>query len=135
MQKMSDVSNQSGNYVVSYKEKYHVGIVNFKMNNLSDEISQLDDGRFYRRFSLPCGKGVVVNITVFGESKYLKRLKRNNSYKVSAIIMKKTIANGSVREFYNIDFDLVRPSVPVSAKLKVVQQVAKKEEGKIIPCP
>ena len=105
------------------------------MNNLSDEISKLDDGRFYRRFSLPCGKGVFVNITVFGEPKYLRRLKRNNSYKVSAIIMNKTITNGSVRKFYNIDFNLVRPSTPVSALLKVVQQVAKKEEGKIIPCP
>lgn len=126
---------QSGKYVVSYRKKYHVGIVEFKLSNLSEEINKLDDGRYFRRTALPCGKGTVVNVTVFGELKYLRRLQKNKSYKVGAAITEKTIANGNVRKFYNLDLSLVHPDSNVVAEIKVTQQVSKKETGKIFKCP
>lgn len=134
MTKLAEAFKESGKYITSYDIKYHIGIIDFKLSNLSEEISIIG-AKFYKRTAIPCGKGAVVNITVFGELKFLRKLKSNNTYKVNAIIMKKTIHNGSVKEFYNLDLELVHPKSKIDAKVKITQKVSKKETGRVFSCP
>lgn len=136
MTQIAQAFAKTGKTVVSYNEIYDIGIVELKLSNLSDEISKLNDSRQYRRFSLPCGQGAVVNVTIFAkEYRFLKRLQKNRTYKVYAKITQKTIANGSVRTFYNLDLELVHPNAVVYAAVKVVQNVSKTEEGRVFNCP
>jgi len=117
------------------KKTYHIGVVEYKLSNLSDDIQKLDDGRFFKRTAIPCGRGIVVNITVFGEVKHLRRLKSNDVAKVHAVITEKRIINSSIRKFYNLDFDLVHPNSKIEAKVKIAQKVSKDETGRVFDCP
>lgn len=137
MTQMESAFAQSRINFIDYRVKYHIGIVEFKLSNLRGEISRLDDGRLYRRFSLPCGRGVVVNVTVFSkEHRFLKKLQKNSIYKFRAVIIEKIIINnGSKRLFYNLDLELVHPDIAITARAKVVQSVSKTEEGLVHNCP
>lgn len=120
---------------VSYKEIAKLGVTYFKVSNLNEEIIKIETDKFFRRGSLPCGKGAVVNISVFGEPKYLRRIEKNTTFKAEAIITKKTIANGNVREFHNLDLHLINPSKITTCVVKVVQSVGRNESGKVYKNP
>lgn len=120
---------------VSYKEIAKLGITYFKVSNLNEEIIEIEKKKFLRSGSLPCGKGSVVNISVFGELKYLRKIEKNTTFKAEAIITKKTIANGNVKEFHNLDLHLINPKKITTCEVKVVQNIGRNESGKVYKNP
>ena len=134
MTKLAEAFAKSGHYSVSYKNKYDIGVVEIKLPTVS-EIQKFDDGKYYRRTAFPCGKGAVVNITIFGEVRFLRKVHSNTVIKAYAKIVEKTIANSSLKKFYNLDIQLVNPNTTTYAGVKITQLVSKKETGRVFNCP
>lgn len=115
-----------------YRLKRNLGLVDFKVSKNPSEIFHLDDGRYACRLALPCAKGYVVNITIFGKRKFLARIRKGQKIKVFASVTEKGItrSDGSTQDFYNLDLNLVHPSSETRGVVGVAmeQNMKAKEE-------